>query len=242
MAISPNFAFLGVHDPQLVKIGTLAERYFQDDPVTCLIKLRQFGELLAQLVAANVGLYTNPDETEAKALEETELRQLAEELLEEAEVELQQKLAAIQSSTANKSSKLIQQTVSAANEAEQQIDLDDNETRRLLIDTKLREAGWEVDSDNLTYTKGTRPQKGKNLAIAEYPVNNGRADYAPDEVKIEVQQFNRRVITESFNRTVCEKLAQYIDPSFPEKTLIFCVTDDHADMVVNLLKEAFEKE
>ncbi|WP_413467366.1 type I restriction endonuclease [Pleurocapsa sp. FMAR1] len=46
------------------------------------------------------------------------------------------------------------------------------------MDTKLREAGWEVNSDNLTYTKGTRPQKGKNIAIAEYPVKQGRADYA----------------------------------------------------------------
>jgi type I restriction enzyme, R subunit len=66
--------------------------------------------------------------------------------------------------------------------------------------------------------------------------------HAPDEVRIEIKQFNRRVITESFNRAVCEELAQYIDPSFPEKTLIFCVTDDHADMVVNLLKEAFKQE
>jgi type I restriction enzyme, R subunit len=68
MAISPNFAFLGIYDTQLVKIGTLAERYFQDDPVTCLIKLRQFGELLAQLVAANVGLYTNLDESQLDLL------------------------------------------------------------------------------------------------------------------------------------------------------------------------------
>ena len=284
MAVSPNFAHLRVHDSQLVKLGTLAEKYFKDDPVTCLMKLRQFGELLAQLVAANVGLYTNPDESqiellnrlqsknllpgdvknlfhqlrksgnnathqlqgshgvalshlryarvlgiwfhrtfgrdssfkpgafippadpetetealkqelarlrkeaeasrtkaelaEAKALEETELRQLAEELLEEAEAELKQRLAGIQTNTVSQSSKLIQQTIQQANKAEKQIDLDEAETRRLIIDTKLREAGWEVDSDNLTYAKGTRPQKGKNLAIAEYPTKNGRADYA----------------------------------------------------------------
>lgn len=284
MAVSPNFSYLRVHDAQLVKIGTLAEKYFKDDPVTCLIKLRQFGELLAQLVAANVGLYTNPDEhqldllrrlqyqnllpgdvknlfhqlrksgndavhdlrgnhglalshlryarelgiwfhrtfgkdrkfkagafippanpeqeteelkvelarlrkeaetsrskaelAESKALEETELRQLAEELLEEAETELKQRLTEIQSATASQSSSLIEQTVDAANTAEQQIDLDEIETRRLLIDTKLREAGWEVDSDNLTYAKGTRPQKGHKRAIAEYPTKNGPADYA----------------------------------------------------------------
>lgn len=48
---SPNFVFLDVHEPQLVRLGTLAEQYFAPDPVTCLMKLRQFGELLAQLVA-----------------------------------------------------------------------------------------------------------------------------------------------------------------------------------------------
>ena len=50
-AISANFGYLGSHDAQLVRLGGLAERYFKDDPNTCLIKLRQFGELLAQLTA-----------------------------------------------------------------------------------------------------------------------------------------------------------------------------------------------
>ena len=68
MAVSPNFAFLGVYDTQLVKTGTLAEKYFKDDPNTCLIKLRQFGELLARLIAANVGLYTNLDESQLDLL------------------------------------------------------------------------------------------------------------------------------------------------------------------------------
>lgn len=61
-ALSPNFVFLKRHEPQLVRLGTLAERYFKDDPCTCLIKLRQFGELLAQLPAANAGLYRDDRE------------------------------------------------------------------------------------------------------------------------------------------------------------------------------------
>jgi len=66
---SPNFAFLAVHEPQLVRLGTLAEQYFAPDPVTCLMKLRQFGELLAQLVAANVGLYdVDAEESQLKLL------------------------------------------------------------------------------------------------------------------------------------------------------------------------------
>jgi type I site-specific restriction endonuclease len=66
---SPNFAFLEVHELQLVRLGTLAEQYFAPDPVTCLMKLRQFGELLAQLVAANAGLYkSDTDESQIKLL------------------------------------------------------------------------------------------------------------------------------------------------------------------------------
>jgi len=50
-SIPSNFSFLKVHDEQLVRFGMLAERYFPDDPNTSLLKLRQFGEVLAQLVA-----------------------------------------------------------------------------------------------------------------------------------------------------------------------------------------------
>lgn len=61
----------------------------------------------------------------------------------------------------------------------------------------------------------------------------------PDEVTIEIEQFNKQVITENFNRVVCARLAEHIDPSLPGKTLIFCATDRHADLVVKLLTEAF---
>jgi type I restriction enzyme, R subunit len=63
-----NFDFLKAHDPQLVRFGALAERYFHDDPNTCLFKLRQFGELLAQLVAAKSGLYRDEAESQSDLL------------------------------------------------------------------------------------------------------------------------------------------------------------------------------
>jgi type I restriction enzyme R subunit len=59
----------------------------------------------------------------------------------------------------------------------------------------------------------------------------------PDAVKYDVEAFNRRVITENFNRAVLGELVNHIDPEQDEKTLIFCATDEHADMVVLLLKE-----
>jgi hypothetical protein len=49
---SPNFAFLMQYDEVLVHHAALAERYIFDDPNSALIKLRQFGELLAQHAAA----------------------------------------------------------------------------------------------------------------------------------------------------------------------------------------------
>lgn len=61
----------------------------------------------------------------------------------------------------------------------------------------------------------------------------------PDEIRFEVDQFNRQVITPEFNRVVAEELAKHIDPALPGKTLIFAATDAHADIVVNAVKKAF---
>lgn len=61
-----------------------------------------------------------------------------------------------------------------------------------------------------------------------------------DELHIEIEQFNKLVITESFNRAVIKELVQNLDPESDEKTLIFAVRDSHADMIVDLLFEEFE--
>ncbi len=84
---------------------------------------------------------------------------------------------------------------------------------------------WEAHSEMLTFNARTQQLDTTVLA---------------DEVKLEVETFNRLVVTENFNRAVCGELAQHIDPTLPGKTLVFCVTDAHADLVVRLLKEAFE--
>jgi type I restriction enzyme, R subunit len=65
---SANFEFLQRHNAQLTRLGALAERYFRDDPNTCLIKLRQFGEFLAQITAAKVGLFESAEESQAELL------------------------------------------------------------------------------------------------------------------------------------------------------------------------------
>ena len=71
-----------------------------------------------------------------------------------------------------------QQTAAAANKRNKS----EAETR-ILIDEQLRQVGWEADTTNIRYSNGTRPKKGHNMAIAEWPTNSnhgngGYADYA----------------------------------------------------------------
>lgn len=54
---------------------------------------------------------------------------------------------------------------------------------RYIIDEQLRQVGWEADTEEIRYSKGSRPVKGHNMAIAEWPVvkasgNIGHVDYA----------------------------------------------------------------
>ncbi len=286
-----NFAHLEQHDEQLVRLGMLAERYFADDPNTALLKLRQLAELLAQLVATRVGLFTSRDEaqyelvrrlqeqgilpreiaqlfgevrragnaathaisgdhrtaltilkitwqlgvwfhrtfanagfksgpfvpptppkdesdelrvelaslskaladhqaahheatqrlasTEAKLLaakdEQTFWEQMAVEA-EQAKAALEKKLAAEQVQGAAQPRGAVAAYVTAATTAASAVELDEADTCKL-IDEQLLEAGWTVDSAALTFAKGARPEKGKNLAIAEWPTSSGPADY-----------------------------------------------------------------
>ena len=66
--LTTNFACLAEHDGQLLRIGMLAERYFAEDPNTCLLKLRQLAELLAQITATYAGIYEDPDENQYQLL------------------------------------------------------------------------------------------------------------------------------------------------------------------------------
>lgn len=293
---SANFEFLRSHDPLLVALGAQAERYFAEDPTTCLMKLRQFGEVLAQRAAANLGLFASTDQSqvdliraldsrgaltmevrqilhdlrrtgniaaheargthsqalhglklarvlaiwfhrsfgtdrgfrpgpfipppdpaqETKALaqelerlrgeltqarlsaevaraaadEEARRRLTAEErarrdaedrdvwqaLAEEAEAKLRARLDAAQVHAEAQPAQQLDLIVQQAQAAGADLDLDETDTRQL-IDEQLRQAGWEADSQNLTFKAGARPQRGRNLAIAEWPTASGPADY-----------------------------------------------------------------
>lgn len=286
-----NFSHLSSHSDQLLKLGLLAERYFSDDPNTCLLKLRQLAELLAQETAANLGMLTTSEESQfdlirrlqdrnaitrevaqlfheirrtgndanhalkddfRSALSSLKLawqlslwfhrtfndpsyrsgpfvppkpptndtddlrsdlnelqqqleayvsnnKQTAEQLstvaaelaaakdektfweqmaleTESNHAELKKRLEELQTIGSERSKEAVKSLFLASRTAANVIHLDEAETRKL-IDEQLRQAGWEVDSANLRFAKGTRPQKGKNLAIAEWPTESGPADY-----------------------------------------------------------------
>lgn len=289
--LNSNFAHLKVHDEQLLRLGMLAERYFTDDPNTCLLKLRQLAETLALMIAASVGieprkdegqhhllqrlrehsilpyevyqLYTQvrlagndanhalkgdhrtalaslryawqigvwfhrtfkdanfksgpfippqPPKDESEELRD-ELASLSKALIEhraahqeksqqleamqaelqaakdeqtfwaqmaaevEAEkTELQKRLAKQQADSASAKPAVISTLIKASATAATQLVLDEAQTRQL-IDRQLRDAGWIADTEHLRYAKGSRPEKGKNKAIAEWPTATGPADY-----------------------------------------------------------------
>ena len=81
---------------------------------------------------------------------------------------------------------------------------------------------------------------GEDLKVYDAERNQIELFKAPDAIDLNVEDFNRKVITRSFNEVVCQYLAQEIDPTGKRKTLIFCVNTDHADLVVEVLKAAFE--
>lgn len=233
---SPNFEHLRMLEPLLADLGGLAERYVLDDPNTALLKLRQWGEVVAQLLAARGGV--EPSLTQAERLRE--LRRLGmlpdnvwqlltvirrtgndanhdfggnreealtllqyawlvgvwlQQTLGEAEFrsefvrpqpgpsvqelaqqlqEAERRLQAV--AFAQRPAKEQDAVVAAAARAAKSMVLSEAQTR-VLIDHQLREAGWEVDTRRLTHTAGTRPEAGRNLAIAEWPCEGGSADY-----------------------------------------------------------------
>lgn len=65
-----------------------------------------------------------------------------------------------------------------------------------------------------------------------------RKETLPDDLSFDVDDFNLSVVTEPFNRAVLGELVKHVDPARPEKTLVFCANDEHADLAVLLLKEA----
>ncbi len=115
--------------------------------------------------------FVMPTEADAQSITDNDDKAAEQKMLEETE-----KIAAVAKAVAADERR--KRALAAASQRQKS----EAETR-YMIDTQLRKVGWEADTENLRYGKGIRPQKGKNLAIAEWPTlsaagNKGRADYA----------------------------------------------------------------
>jgi type I restriction enzyme, R subunit len=289
-----NFQFLEAHDARLVTLGAQAEQALGEDPVLCLVRLRQLGEQLARRASALLGLPLSPqadlrelidrlaapphsvlgadlrdlfhglrkagnravhelhgtpgealhqlrmarqlavwfhrafgnardfkpgpfvppqpaagtraelerlrqelasarqqleetrtraeqearrrEDAEARSQQEAEERALWQQLAEEAGQKLAQELVLLQAQAAARPAEALRRLAEGARQASERLELDEADTRRL-IDAQLREAGWEADTEALTWSKGARPEPGHTRAIAEWPCKGGHVDY-----------------------------------------------------------------
>jgi len=107
--------------------------------------------------------------------------------------------------------------------------------------------GYLVDHDaphsirTKLFQEGIVYEVGETVAVYD-PVSGEitNSEELEDELKFEVERFNRQVITESFNRTVLMEIAEDLDPEDRGKTLIYAVDDSHADLIVKILKDIYE--
>ncbi|MBM4202407.1 MAG: type I restriction-modification system endonuclease, partial [Gammaproteobacteria bacterium] len=111
--------------------------------------------------------------------------------------------------------------------------------REAVIDGYLVDHEPPVQISTQLSTNGIQWKVGDKVQVFDPRRGQIHLYTTPDEINIDIEGFNRKVITEAFNRTVCEYLARELDPASRQKTLIFCATDAHADLVVDLLKQAF---
>ena len=105
---------------------------------------------------------------------------------------------------------------------------------------------WLIDHEppiryeTLLTQNGIKFAKGDEVSAINTQTGEVQSAELDDELNFEVEAFNRKVINENFNKVICQQLVQELDPFGDEKTLIFCATDLHADMVKRLLDEAFK--
>lgn len=112
--------------------------------------------------------------------------------------------------------------------------------REAVIDGHLIDHEPPVNLVTKLAEEGIHFERGTQVRLFDPLLSVDSLAELEDEVNLEIDSFNRRVITENFNRVVCTELAKHLDPTSDEKTLIFAATDAHADTVVKLLKEAFQ--
>lgn len=88
--------------------------------------------------------------------------------------------------------------------------------------------------------EGIQFEKGEQVDVVTLKTGEIVQEELEDNLEFEIDAFNRQVITPDFNRVICKALAQELDPFSEEKVMIFCITDNHADMVKSQLDKEFK--
>jgi type I restriction enzyme R subunit len=105
---------------------------------------------------------------------------------------------------------------------------------------------WLIDHEppiryiTLLSKKGIQFEKDETVQVINSHTGLVESADLEDELSFNIDSFNKRVITEPFNEVICAQLSCELDPLGDEKTMIFCATDRHADMVKRLLDDAFK--
>jgi type I restriction enzyme R subunit len=111
--------------------------------------------------------------------------------------------------------------------------------REAVIDGYLIDHEPPIRIETALARAGITFQRDEQIELLNTQTGQIDLAHVPDEIRFDVEKFNKQVITEEFNRVVAEELAKYVDPALPGKVLIFAATDAHADIVVKALKKAF---
>lgn len=112
--------------------------------------------------------------------------------------------------------------------------------REAVIDGYLVDHGPPLQVVTELSKEGISYKAGDVVPIYD-PITNEitNSEELPDDLNIEIEHFNKKVLNEPFNRVALEGILDYISPIGEEKTLIFAATDNHADIVVRLIKEIY---
>ena len=108
--------------------------------------------------------------------------------------------------------------------------------------------GWLVDHDppyiiNTDFIQNKAKFK-KGETLAQYDPNTNEllnGSVLEDELDFEVAEFNRKIVLPDNTRKVLEEISSYLNPESGEKTLIFAVNDNHADMIVDTLRDIYKE-
>ena len=91
----------------------------------------------------------------------------------------------------------------------------------------------KLSEDGIYYTRG------ESVTTCDSATGELVSEFLADELDFDIDNFNRQVVNENFNRVVLEEISNYIDPEGSGKTLIFAVNDMHADLIVHILKNIY---